>query len=84
MPYPTNKFVTFPETYLAYIAYLNSNKLFSKATDVYAKAQQDVLNKELFEQQYQQYKDGKSDADRAVLGDQTNDESDTDMITTSE
>ncbi|GAB5585659.1 U3 snoRNP protein [Umbelopsis nana] len=74
------------ETYLAYIAYLNSHKMASKAASVYAKAQQEVRNRELFEQQYQQYKDGKPATNRAVLGDQRNgeSESDTEIITTSE
>ena len=73
-----------PETYLAYIAYLNSHKLFSKATAIYAKAQQEVRNRELFEQEYQKYKDGKSTEQRTVLGEPSNDDDDTDMITTSE
>ncbi|CAO3681564.1 unnamed protein product [Umbelopsis ramanniana] len=72
------------ETYLAYIAYLNSQKLFSKATAIYAKAQQEVRNRELFEQEYQKYKDGKSTEQRTVLGESSNDDDDTDMITTSE
>lgn len=72
------------ETYLAYIAYLNSHKLFSKATAIYAKAQQEVRNRELFEQEYQKYKDGKSTEQRTVLGEPSNDDDDTDMITTSE
>ncbi|KAH8555222.1 U3 small nucleolar RNA-associated protein 6-domain-containing protein [Umbelopsis sp. PMI_123] len=70
------------DTYLAYIAYLNSQKLFSKAMAIYAKAQQEVRNRELFEQEYQKYKDGKSSEKRPVLGETSNNDSDTDMITT--
>jgi hypothetical protein len=69
---------------LAYINYLNSHKLFTKAAAVYAKAQQDVQNKESFEHKYQQQKNSQSTAERSVLGDQIDSESDTEMITTSE
>ncbi|CAM0143018.1 U3 snoRNP protein [Umbelopsis sp. WA50703] len=72
------------DTYLAYINYLNSHKLFTKAAAVYAKAQQDVQNKESFEHKYQQQKNSQSTAERSVLGDQIDSESDTEMITTSE
>jgi hypothetical protein len=49
---------------------------------IYAKAQQEVRNRELFEQEYQKYKDGKSSEKRPVLGETSNNDSDTDMITT--